>query len=99
MKIDDLELQILRKIKRFSDLNQRRLSKEIGVSLGKINYCLKELRKRGLIKIENFKRNNNKLNYVYIITPKGLKHKTKAILNFMKIKSKEYEELKKDLDS
>ena len=63
-------------------MNQRKLSKEIGVSLGKINYCLKELRKRGIIKIENFKRNNNKLNYVYIITPKGLKHKTKAILNF-----------------
>ena len=68
MKINDLELQILRKIKRLSDLNQRKLSKEIGVSLGKINYCLKELRKRGIIKIENFKRNNNKLNYVYIIT-------------------------------
>ena len=46
MKINDLELQILRKIKRLSDLNQRKLSKEIGVSLGKINYCLKELRKK-----------------------------------------------------
>ena len=60
---------------------------------------LKELRKRGLIKIENFKNNNNKINYVYIITPKGLKHKTKAIINFMKIKSREFEELKKDLDN
>ena len=99
MKINDLELQVLRKIKRLNDLNQRKLSKEIGVSLGKINYCLKELRKRGLIKIENFKNNNNKINYVYIITPKGLKHKTKAIINFMKIKSREFEELKKDLDN
>ena len=98
MKINDLELQILRKIKSLNNLNQRKLSKEIGVSLGKINYCLKELRKRGLVKIENFRKNNNKINYVYVITPKGLKHKTKAIINFMKIKSKEFEELRKDLE-
>jgi len=98
MKINDLELQILRKIKSLNNLNQRKLSKEIGVSLGKINYCLKELRKRGLVKIENFKKNNNKINYVYVITPKGLKHKTKAIINFMKIKSREFEELRKDLE-
>lgn len=98
MKINDLELQILRKIKSLNNLNQRKLSKEIGVSLGKINYCLKELRKRGLVKIENFRKNNNKINYVYVITPKGLKHKTKAIINFMKIKSREFEELRKDLE-
>ena len=99
MKINDIELGILRKIKNQTDLNQRKLSNELGVSLGKINYCLKELRTRGLVKIENFKIHNNKFSYIYIITPKGIKQKTKAIINFMKIKSKEYEELKNDLNN
>ena len=78
-------------------LNQRKLSNQLGLSLGKVNYCIKELRKRGLIKIKNFKKSENKLNYFYILTPKGISHKTKATINFMKIKMREYEELKNEL--
>ena len=67
--------------------------------LGKLNYCLKALKNKGLIKIKNFKKNPNKLNYIYILTPKGVSATTKLTINFMKRKMKEYDELKKEIDS
>ena len=73
------------------------MAKELGFSLGKLNYCLKSLRSKGLIKIENFKKNPEKLNYIYVLTPKGITEKTKLTINFMKRKMKEYEELKKEV--
>lgn len=91
------ELNILRKINKDPDLNQRKLSDQLGLSLGKINYSIKLLKERGLIKVKNFKKSKNKFNYFYILTPKGISHKTKATLNFMRIKMKEYEELKREL--
>ena len=97
MKINNDELNILRKIEKDKKINQRNLSKELNLSLGKVNYCLKELKGRGLVKIKNFKKSKSKINYIYLLTPKGINHKSKAILNFMNIKMKEYEELKKDL--
>ena len=73
------------------------MADELGFSLGKLNYCLKALRAKGLIKIENFKKNPNKINYIYVLTPKGIAEKTKLTINFMKRKMKEYEELKKEI--
>ena len=84
-------------MKKKPSITQRELSDKLGISLGKINYCLKELRKKGLIKISNFKKNKNKINYVYLLTPKGIAAKTRLTINFMKIKLKEYEDLKKDI--
>ena len=81
---------VLRKLDKEPSITQRELSSKLGISLGKINYCLKELRKKGLIKISNFKKNKNKINYVYLLTPKGIAAKTKLTINFMKIKLKEY---------
>ena len=69
------------------------------MSLGKLNYCLNSLKKKGLIKIKNFKNNPNKMKYAYIITPKGITLKTKLTINFMKRKMNEYDELKKELNS
>jgi len=88
---------ILRKIGNQSKSNQRKLAKDLGFSLGKLNYSLKALRDKGLIKIANFKKNPNKINYIYILTPKGVSEKTKLTLSFMKRKFKEYEELQKEL--
>ena len=62
-----------------------------------MNYCLKELKKKGYIKIKNFQKNPKKINYIYILTPKGLSEKTKLTINFMKRKMKEYEELRNEL--
>ena len=88
---------VLRKIKDKPETNQRQLAKELGFSLGKLNYCLKALKSKGLVKINNFKKNPNKLNYIYVLTPKGVTAKTKLTLNFMKRKIKEYEELQQEL--
>ena len=90
--------ETLRKIKNKPNSTQRELAEELGFSLGKLNYCLKALKKKGLVKITNFKKNPNKLNYIYILTPKGISEKTKLTVNFMKRKMKEYDELKKELD-
>ena len=65
--------------------------------MGKLNYCLKALKRKGLIKIRNFEKNPNKLNYIYVLTPRGIAEKTKLTLNFMKRKMKEYDELKKEI--
>tara|TARA_B110000285_G_scaffold234764_1_gene312910 strand:- start:991 stop:1290 length:300 start_codon:yes stop_codon:yes gene_type:complete len=89
--------EVLRKIQKKPNSTQRELSKKLGFSLGKINYCLKALQQKGLVKIENFKKNPDKANYFYIITPAGITEKTKLTLNYMKRKIKEYDELKKEL--
>ena len=88
---------LLRKIKTKPQATQRELAEELGFSLGKLNYCLKALKSKGLIKIENFKKNPNKVNYIYVLTPKGIAAKTKLTINFMKRKMNEYEELKKEI--
>jgi EPS-associated MarR family transcriptional regulator len=73
------------------------MAEELGFSLGKLNYCLKALKNKGLIKIRNFQKNPNKINYLYVLTPKGISEKTRLTINFMQRKFKEYEELKKEL--
>ncbi|MDB9718816.1 MarR family EPS-associated transcriptional regulator [Candidatus Pelagibacter sp.] len=90
---------VLRKIKSNPNLSQRELASELGFSLGKINYCLKALKEKGLIKIDNFQKNPNKIIYAYFLTPKGLTAKTKLTLNFMKRKMNEYDELKKEIEN
>ena len=90
-------LNLLRKIQKKTNTTQRKLADELGFSLGKLNYCLKALKLKGLIKINNFKRNPNKLNYIYVLTPKGVAEKTKLTINFMMKKMKEYDELKKEI--
>jgi len=87
-------LNILRKIKNKPGLPQRKIAKDLGFSLGKLNYCIKSLNAKGLIKINNFKNNTSKLNYFYLVTPKGISEKAKLTIKFMKLKMKEYDELK-----
>ena len=97
MKDNQDHLNVLRKIKKKSYSSQRKLAGDLGFSLGKLNYCLKALQEKGLIKIENFKKNPKKINYIYVLTPKGITAKTKLTVNFMKSKMKEYDELKSEL--
>ena len=94
---DEDKHKILRKLDRNPERSQRALAAELDISLGKLNYCLKELKKKGFLKIENFKKNPKKLNYLYVITPKGIAEKTKLTIMFMKQKMKEYDELKKEI--
>jgi len=97
MRNNDDQLNILRKLGNNPSINQRQLAGEVGVSLGKLNYCLQSLKQKGLIKIKNFKRNKNKLKYFYILTPHGISTKTKLTLIFMKKKLKEYDELQAEV--
>ena len=94
---DEDKLEVLRKIQKNPQSSQRKLANDLGFSLGKLNYCLKALKAKGLIKINNFGKNPNKINYIYILTPKGIAEKTKLTINFMKRKMKEYEELKSEI--
>ena len=98
MKDNQDFLNLLRKIKKNPKSSQRELADELGFSLGKLNYCLKALQSKGLVKIQNFKKNPDKLKYIYVLTPKGIAEKTKLTINFMKRKMKEYDELKKELN-
>jgi len=91
-------LNVLRKINSTNEISQRGLAKELGFSLGKLNYCLKALKNKGYLKIKNFHQNPNKLNYAYILTPKGISQKTSLTISFMKKKMQEYDELKMELE-
>lgn len=90
------EFETLRKIDEKNPLSQRKLANNLGFSLGKLNYCLKALKEKGFIKLNNFKKNNNKLGYAYILTPTGISQKMELTINYMKRKMKEYDELKKE---
>ncbi len=98
MKQNQEFLDLLRQIASNPNLSQRKLASRLGFSLGKLNYCLKSLKMKGMIKIQNFKKNPKKINYVYLLTPKGVAHKAKLTLNFMKLKMKEYDQLKKEIE-
>jgi len=91
------QLNVMRKIGENPNLSQRDLAEELGFSLGKLNYCLKELKLKGFVKMNNFKRSKNKIKYIYVLTPGGIAAKTKLTINFMKRKMKEYDELKKEI--
>jgi|TARA_B100000315_G_C14348040_1_gene482699 EPS-associated MarR family transcriptional regulator len=97
MKHNQDHFNVLRKIKNKPQSTQRELANELGFSLGKLNYCLNALKVKGLIKIRNFKKNPKKINYIYVVTPRGIAEKTKLTLNFMKQKMQEYDELKREI--
>ena len=96
MKNED-HFEVLRRIQKKPKASQRELAEELGFSLGKLNYCLKALKTKGLIKMKNFEKNPNKINYIYVLTPRGIAAKAKLTLNFMKRKMKEYDELRKEI--
>ena len=98
MKKNQDHFNVLRKIKSNPEATQRKFATEFDFSLGKLNYCLKALKSKGLIKIQNFKKNPKKIGYFYVLTPKGISEKTKLTLSFMKRKMKEYDELKKEIE-
>ena len=95
---DEEYFNIIRKISKDSNISQREISTELGISLGKVNYCLRALKEKGFIKIKNFRKSKNKMKYFYVLTPKGISEKTKITIRFMKQKMREYDELKKEIN-
>ena len=97
MNKDEIHLDLLQRLEVNPEYTQRELSQELGVSLGKINYCIKKLSQKGFVKLTNFKKNPNKVGYAYFLTPKGLEEKSLLTISFLKIKMEEYEILKEEI--
>ena len=94
----DIRLDLLRRLESNPEYTQRDLSQEMGVSLGKVNYCMKKLTEKGLIKLTNFTHNPNKMGYAYLLTPSGIEEKSRLTFLFLKRKVIEYEILKKEIN-
>ena len=95
---EELSYKVIKIIEKHPEISQRELSKRLGISLGKTNYCLKALIETGLIKARNFKNSHNKLAYAYMLTPKGMHAKANITANFLKRKLKEFDELQTEIE-
>ncbi|NKB31999.1 MAG: MarR family EPS-associated transcriptional regulator [Pseudomonadales bacterium] len=95
---DEITYKILKSIEENPNQSQRELSKSLGISLGKLNYCLRALVDKGWVKARNFKENPNKAGYLYLLTPSGVEQKTKVTVRFLKRKMQEYEQIKTEIE-
>lgn len=96
--ITEDQLDLMHIIQIDSNSSQRKIAKKTGLSIGKVNYCIKELIDIGLIKIESFSESNKKINYVYVLTPKGIKEKAIITKQFIKKKKQEFDKLNSYID-
>ena len=94
----EIELEILRKIEENPNLTQRQIAKNLGVSLGKTNYLIQALLGKGFVIINNFRKSDNKLGYLYLLTPEGIETKKKQTILFLQRKSEEFNKLKKEME-
>jgi len=98
MLTDEYRYKILKRLETNPEISQRELAQELGISLGKANYCLRALVQKGLLKVNNFRNNQNKAAYLYLLTPRGIEEKAKVTLRFMQYKMDEYETLKQEIE-
>lgn len=96
---DEYRYKLLKRLEREPEVSQRELAKDLGISLGKVNYCMKALIERGLVKANNFRNSSNRSAYAYYLTPKGLEEKARVTIAFLKHKLAEYEALKCEIDN
>ena len=92
------ELEILRQIEENPNLTQRQIAEHLGLSLGKINYLIKALLGKGMVKVDNFRKSDRKLGYLYLLTPEGVERKRKLTLLFLQRKAEEFDRLKKEIN-
>jgi EPS-associated MarR family transcriptional regulator len=95
---EEVRYKLLRLLEPNPSLSQREVARELGISLGKVNYCLKALINKGLIKAANFKNSKNKTAYMYLLTPRGLDEKARVTRRFLQIKMQEYEALRQEIE-
>ena len=99
MLSDEYRYKILKRLETEPEISQRELAKELGISLGKVNYCLKALIEKGWVKANNFRNNQNKKAYIYLLTPRGAEEKSRITVRFLKSKVAEYEALKGEVEN
>jgi EPS-associated MarR family transcriptional regulator len=97
MAANETHLRVLRLLQANPNLSQRELADQLGVSLGKVNYCMKELAVKGLVKMQNFSNSRNKVGYAYLLTPSGVAAKARLTAEYLRIKVGEYEALKREI--
>ena len=90
-------LHIIREINRSPEMSQRDLSSRLGISLGKVNFLINALIRKGFVKVDNFKKSSNKIAYLYNLTPRGIEEKTRMTYHFLRRKTREYEQLEQEI--
>jgi EPS-associated MarR family transcriptional regulator len=98
MLTDEYRYRILKLLEVDPRASQRRIADELGISLGRVNFCLQALIKKGLIKANNFRNSANKRAYLYLLTPRGMEEKARVTMRFLRVKLDEYETLKRELE-
>lgn len=98
MLTDEYRYKILKILEANPEISQRELARELDISLGRVNFCLKALIEKGLLKATNFKNSHNKLAYMYLLTPSGIEEKSAITARFLKIKMQEYAALEAEID-
>lgn len=94
---DDTSYGLLKILENNPGLSQRDLAKRLGISLGKVNFCLNALIEKGCLKVNNFRNSENKLAYAYLLTPHGVEEKARITVRFLKYKMQEYEQLRAEI--
>lgn len=98
MLADEVRFRLLRLLEANPEMSQREAARELGISLGKLNYCLQALVRKGFIKATNFKNSNNKAAYMYLLTPRGIEQKARLALEFLSLKAREVERLRSEIE-
>ena len=98
MLTEEMRYKVMRLLQRNPKLSQRDLARKLGISLGKINFCVRALIQRGWVKANNFKNSHNKAAYMYVLTPRGVEAKTRLALRFLVLKMSEYENLRVEIE-
>ena len=96
---EEISYKVIKLIEKDPEISQRELSKQLGVSLGKVNYCMRALIDKGWVKARNFKNSQNKRAYRYIVTPQGVQQRVGLTVRFLKRKMVEYEDLQREIES
>jgi EPS-associated MarR family transcriptional regulator len=96
---EDMDFWIMRRLQETPDVSQRQLARELGTSLGNLNYCLQALIEKGWIKMQNFSQSTHKMGYAYLLTPAGVAEKSTLTVRFLKRKMKEYEALQDEIEA
>jgi len=95
---DDVRYRLLKLLESNPELTQRDVARELGVSVGKVNYCLQALVAKGWVKVDNFSKSGNKSKYIYLLTPRGIEEKARVSVRFLKRKIAEYEALQAEIE-
>ena len=98
MLTDEYRYKIFKILEANSEISQRDLARELDISLGRVNFCLKALIEKGLLKATNFRNSKNKMAYMYLLTPSGIEEKSAITAQFLKIKMQEYADLETEID-